>query len=69
MVINFKKLNSQIKPFKKEAKRTGCIFIATEKQKRIGIDSIAMCGSKRSLLRALVYFIKEDEDYNKEFTL
>ena len=34
MSINFKKLNSQIKPLKLEARHVGYIFIATDKQKR-----------------------------------
>lgn len=70
MVINFKKLKSQIKPFKPEAKHTGYIFIATDKQKKGNmIDSIAKAGSKRSLIRLLTYFIKTDEDYRAEYSL
>lgn len=69
MAINFKKLKSQIKPFKPEAKHTGYIFLATRQQEENGICSVAKPGSKRSLLSALVCFAKNDEDFKQEFTL
>lgn len=70
MTINYKKLKSQIKPWKPEAKRSGYIFIATEKQKRESlVDSIAKPGSKRSLIKVLTYFIKTDENYRAEYSL
>lgn len=46
MAINFRKLKSQIKPFKPEVK-DGYIFITTDEQKNNGLFSIAKCGSKR----------------------
>lgn len=69
MSINFKKLKSQIKPFKPEAKHTGYIFIATDEQKKNDVDSIAKPGSKRSFIQMMVWFIQDDEAYRKEFTL
>jgi hypothetical protein len=70
MSINFKKLNSQIKPLKPEARHVGYIFIATDKQKRESlVDSIAKPGSKRSLIKVLTYFIKTDENYRASITL
>ena len=71
MSINFKKLNSQIKPLKPEARHVGYIFIATDKQKRESlVDSIAKPGSKRSLIKVLTYFIKTDEKLScRVFTL
>lgn len=69
MAINFKKLKSQIKPFKPEAKHTGYIFLATDEQKKDDVYSIAKAGSKRSFLQAMVWFIQYDEAYRKEFTL
>lgn len=70
MSINFKKLNSQIKPLKPEARHVGYIFIATDKQKRESlVDSIAKPGSKRSLIKVLTYFIKTDENYRAENSL
>ena len=70
MSINFKKLNSQTKPLKPEARHVGYIFIATDKQKRESlVDSIAKPGSKRSLIKVLTYFIKTDENYRAEYSL
>lgn len=70
MSINFKKLNSQIKPLKPEARHVGYIFIATDKQKRESlVDSIAKPGSKLSLIKVLTYFIKTDENYRAEYSL
>lgn len=70
MAINFKRLNSQIKPLKPEARHVGYIFIATDKQKRESlVDSIAKPGSKRSLIKVLTYFIKTDENYRAEYSL
>ncbi len=69
MAINFKKLKSQIKPFRPEAKHTGYIFLATDEQKKHGVCSIAIAGSKHSVLQAMVWFIQNDEAYRKEFTL
>lgn len=70
MSINFKKLNSQIKPLKPGARHVGYIFIATDKQKRESlVDSIAKPGSKRSLIKVLTYFIKTDENYRAEYSL
>lgn len=68
MAINFRKLKAQIKPFKPEVK-SGYIFIATDGQKRNGIDSIAKPGSKRSFLSILAYLINNDEDFKNEFGL
>lgn len=68
MATNFRKLKSQVKPFKPEVKN-GYIFIATDEQKRNGIDSIAKTGSKRSLLSILAWFINNDEGFKKEFSL
>lgn len=48
MVINFRKLNRQVLPFKPETKQ-GFIFIATNEQKENGLFSIAKVGSKRSM--------------------
>ena len=59
MSINFKKLNSQIKPLKPEARHVGYIFIATDKQKRESlVDSIAKPGSKRSLLKPMKIIVQ-----------
>ncbi|MBQ8270824.1 MAG: hypothetical protein IJZ22_06450 [Bacteroidaceae bacterium] len=69
MAINFKKLKSQIKPFKPEAKHTGYIFLATDEQKKHDVYSITKAGSKRSFLQAMVWFIQYDEAFRKEFTL
>lgn len=70
MTINYKKLKFQIKSWKPEAKRSGYIFIATDKQKRESlVDSIAKPGSKRSLIKVLTYFIKTDENYRAEYSL
>ena len=68
MAINFRKLKSQIKSFKPEVK-DGYIFIATDEQKNNGLFSIAKCGSKRWLLSALSEYIKDDEDFKREFTI
>lgn len=68
MAINFRKLKSQIKPFKPEVK-DGYIFITTDEQKNNGLFSIAKCGSKRGLLSALSEYIKDDEDFKREFTI
>lgn len=61
MAINFKKLKSQIHPFKPECKQ-GYIFIATNEQNNNFICSIALVGSKRRLLTILKNII-HDEDY------
>ena len=61
-------LKSQIKPFKPEVK-DGYIFITTDEQKNNGLFSIAKCGSKRGLLSALSEYIKDDEDFKREFTI
>ena len=42
---------------------------ATEEQKKNGLVSIAKCGSKRSLLYALIECINNDKDFNREFTI
>lgn len=68
MAINFKKLNSQVKPFKPEAKK-GFIFLATDEQKNNFLCSVASVGSKRRLMNFLVGLIKTDEDWRKEFAL
>lgn len=67
--INFRKLKSQIKPLAPEAGGTGYIFIATDEQKRRGIESISRYGSKQSLIKAIVIIAKHDADWQKEFTL
>lgn len=69
MSINYKKLKSQIKPFKDEAKHKGYIFLATDEQKKDGIETIAKVGSKSSLIALLVFLIQSDESYQVEFTL
>lgn len=69
MEINFRKLKAQIKPFKHEAKRFGYIFLATDEQKRNGIDTVAKPGSKRSFIKTMKWFIKEFEEYREEFSL
>ena len=66
MVINFRKLNRQVLPFKPETKQ-GFIFIATNEQKENGLFSIAKVGSKRSLI--LVDTINSDEDFKREFSI
>lgn len=68
MAINFKKLNSQVKPFKPEAKK-GFIFLATDEQKNNFLCSVACVGSKRRLMKFLVGLIMTDEDWRKEFVL
>ena len=68
MVINFKKLNSQIRQFNPEV-RKGYIFLTTDEQKNNFIVSVACVGSKRRLINFLVGLIKTDEDWRKEFTL
>lgn len=68
MAINFKKLRSQIRQFKPEA-RKGYIFLATDEQKNNFIVSVACVGSKRRLVKFLDKLIKTDEDWNKEFAL
>jgi len=67
--INFRKIKSQIKPLAPEAGGTGYIFIATDEQKRRGIESVSRYGSKRSLIKAIVIVAKHDADWQKEFTL
>lgn len=69
MAINFKKLKSQIKPFAPEAGGKGYIFIADLKQSILGIDSVALKGSKRKLIKAMVEYIKIYPEYKEEFTL
>lgn len=65
MTINFRKLNSQIHPFKIETKR-GYIFIAKIQQKDEFIFSISKVGSKRSLIKLLIGLIQNDGDYKAE---
>ena len=50
-MINFKKLKSQIKPFKPEAKQ-----IAN------GGFTVAKVGSKRSLIDCMAFYIKKEPD-------
>ena len=69
MAIDFKKLKSQIKPFKPEAKHTGYIFLATDEQKKHDVNSIAKAGSKRNFLQVMVWFIHNYKTYRNEFTL
>lgn len=68
MATNFRKLKSQIKPFKPEVKK-GYIFISTDEQKSNFLCSISKIGSKRSLIRLLVWLIQNDEDWKAEFSL
>lgn len=68
MAINFRKLKSQIKPFKPEAKK-GYIFISTDVQKNNFICSISKVGSKRSLIKLLLWLIQNNEDWKVEFSL
>lgn len=68
MAINFKKLKGQIHPFKPEVKR-GYIFISTNEQKNRFIDSIAKIGSKRSLIKLIVWLILSNKDWEREFSL
>ncbi len=67
MTINFRKLKSQIHPFQPEAKH-GFIFIATKQQNEKFIFSISQVGSKRSLIKLLIYQIKHNQDYRTEFS-
>lgn len=69
MSINFKKLKSQIEPFALKSGSTGYIFIADLRQSILGIDSIALKGSKRYLIKVLKEYIKYDPNYREEFTL
>jgi len=69
MAINYRKLKAQIKSFKPEAKHSGYIFIATEKQQDNFLCSVATPGSKKELMRTLKYLIKVDDDFRKEFSL
>lgn len=68
MVINFKKLKSQIKPLKPEANKNGFIFLATDEQKRNFVDTIVTIGSKHRHIKFLVSLIKSDEDWRNEFS-
>lgn len=68
MATNFKKLKSQIYPFKPEVKY-GHIFIATKQQEDKYICTIAKVGSKRSLIKILTSLIQCDEDFKAEFSL
>lgn len=69
MTINYRKLKKQIKSFAPEAGGTGCIFIATEEQKKKGIDSVAKKGSKRSFIKALSYYGMMLDEFREEFKL
>lgn len=69
MAINFKKLKAQVKRFQPEAKRSGYIFIATEEQKKRGIDSVAVEGSKNRFFAVLSWIIQDDEEYSREFLI
>lgn len=69
MAINFKKLKSQIKPLKPEARKTGYIFLATREQEMNFINSVVTIGSKRRHMTFLVSLIKADEDLANEFKL
>ena len=60
MPINFKKLKSQIHPFKPEVKR-GYIFIANRQQTNNLIFSISKIGSKRSLVKKLIELIQRED--------
>ena len=68
MAINFRKLNAQIRPLKKEV-RPGYIFLATDEQKNRFVDSVAKLGSRRKFMRTMLHFIQCDKDYADEFTL
>lgn len=61
-MINFKKLKSQIKPFKPEAKHKGYIFIATDEQIANGGFTVAKVGSKQSLIDCMAFYIKKEPD-------
>ena len=69
IMIDFKKLSRQIVREDGRAGKPGYMFIATDGQKKNGVYSVFKMGSKRSLLKSLVFFIGEDEDLRKEFTL
>lgn len=69
MAINFKKLQSQIKPLKPEARKIGYIFLATREQEMDFINSVVTIGSKRRHIAFLVSLIKKDEDWSNEFKL
>lgn len=69
MAINYRKLKAQIKPFKPEAKHSGYIFLATNEQKRNGIDTITKPGSKRSFVKVMTWFVNDYEEYREEFSL
>lgn len=68
MAINFKKLKSQIRPFKTEV-RIGYIFLASDEQKNNFLYSVECVESKRRFINFLVGHINTDEDWNKEFAL
>ena len=67
MEINYRKLKKQIKPFAPEAGGQGYIFIATDEQKKNGIDSVAKKGSKTSFMKALVYYVMMLDEFRSEF--
>lgn len=67
MEIDYKKLKKQIKPFLAEAGGPGYIFIATDEQKRKGIDSVAKQGSKKSFIKALSYYGMMLDEFREEF--
>lgn len=69
MAINFKKLKSQIKPLKPEARKTGYIFLAIREQEMNFINSVVTIGSKRRHVAFLVNLITTDEDWANEFKL
>lgn len=68
MIINFKKLKSQIFPWKPESK-SGYIFIPTIEQEDNFIFSVASKGSKRKLIKHLIEYIRIYPEYKEEFTL
>lgn len=67
-MINFRKLKSQVKPFKEEGKK-GFIFLATDEQKDNWVWSVAIEGSRRRFTSAICDMINTDKDYKKEFYL
>lgn len=69
MIVNFKKLKSQIKPFLPEAGGRGYIFIATDEQKEKDLYSMSLKGSKRKLISFLVENLRDDQPFKDEFAL
>lgn len=66
-MINYRKLNRQIRPTKAEAWGRGYIFIPTEEQAENGLIAIS-CKTRRHLNRCMLAAINLYEEYREEFT-